>query len=80
MNQGIFPRHKPFFWWTNFIISVAAAAMGPGFLLAAADIIKFVHQEKGLCLGKIHWLIIKVIIYFYINKCIQLIRVMIWKS
>ena len=58
-------------------IGTAAAGKNPKLIAATApDIIKFVHQGKGLYLGKI-LLIYSLII---LNKCIQFLIGMIWRN
>ena len=58
-------------------IGTAAARKNPRMIAATApDIIKFVHQGKGLYLGEIHLLYSLMIP----NKCIQFIIAMTWKN
>ena len=58
-------------------IGTAAGSKNPRMIAASApDIIKFVHQGKGLYLGKIHWMYSLIIL----NKCIQFIIAMTWKN
>ena len=58
-------------------IGTAAASKNPKLFAATApDIIKFVHQGKGLYLGKIH----KICSLIILNKCIQFIIGMTWKN
>ena len=57
------------------IIGTAAPSKNPKLIAATApDIRKFVHQVKGLYLGKV----IRCI--FLKNKCIQFIIMMTWKN
>ena len=58
-------------------IGTKAASENPRMIAATApDIITFVHQGKGLYLGKIHWMYSLTIP----NKCIQFIIAMTWKN